>query len=66
MKVKLFYKTNDNQFFSTKEIITIKRAKELSKKLLKNNSNIVEIYLKWFDGWHYQKVKTIYKGDKND
>jgi hypothetical protein len=60
MKVKLVYKTAENKYFSTIDRITIKEAKILSNKLLKENTDIVEIYLKHFDGWHDRRVKTLF------
>jgi hypothetical protein len=66
MKVKLVYKTENNEFFGTvKHNLTIKEAKILSDKLLKENKNIVEIYLKHFDGWHWHRIKTLYKKENN-
>jgi len=61
MKVKLVYKTKDNKFYGTTNTITIKKAKELTKKLLIENTTIIEIYLKVWNGWHWKRCKTLYK-----
>jgi hypothetical protein len=61
MKVKLIYKTTNNEFFGTSKTITIKRAKELVKDLLIKNTDIIEIYIKRYDGWRYIVYKTLYK-----
>jgi len=61
MQVKLVYKTKTNEYFGTTDTMTIKQAKELSDKLLKENENIIEIYLKHFDMWHWYRIKTLYK-----
>lgn len=60
MKVRLIYKTQENEYFGTKNRMTIKEAKILSDELLEENSNIIEIYLKHFDGWHERRVKTLF------
>lgn len=64
MKVKLIYKTKDNQIFGTKNRITIKEATILAKNLLKENQEIVEIYLRHFDGWHEIRIKTLFSTEK--
>jgi hypothetical protein len=61
MKVKLIYKTLNAQYFGTSNTITIARAKELTKELIENNKEIIEIYLKVFDGYFWKRYKTLYK-----
>ena len=60
MNIKLIYKTNNNKFFGTKNTMTIKEAEKLSEEL-KKDKNVIEIYLKRFDGWFWHRYKTLYK-----
>ena len=64
MKVRLIYRNKENNYFGTKDRITIKEAKELAENLLKENADIVEIYLKHFDGWYERRIKTLYPIEK--
>ena len=59
MLVKLKYRTKDNQLFGTKKEITVKEAKEYYKKELKNNIDVIEVYLTHFDGWRWYKYKIL-------
>ena len=64
MKVKLFYKTENNEFFGTSKEMTIKQARALAKELLSNTNIITEIYLKQFNIWGWKRIKTLYKRER--
>ena len=65
MKVKLFYRSKNNEYFGTKTAITIKEAKKLCKELLLENKDIIEIYIKKYSGWNWIRVKTLYQNVKD-
>jgi len=62
MKVRLKYKKKDGTIWALKREITIKEAKTIFEKELKNDNNIVEVYLTRFDGWYNRKIKTLKRG----
>jgi len=62
MKVQLRYKMN-GKLWGLKQNISIKEAKELYNKQLKDNPLVTEVYLIRFSGWFWRRFKTL-KGEK--
>ncbi len=59
MRVKLRYANQKGKQFSSKREITVKEATEYYKNNLKNNTDIVKVFLTHFDGWHIKINKTL-------
>lgn len=59
MKLKLVYQTKDNQYFSFKNYVNLSEAKKIYKERLEADENIVEVYCKHFNGWHWHKTHIL-------
>lgn len=59
MKVKLKYiKSNGKKYTSIKDM-SIKKAKEHFNKYLKDDKEVIEVYLSHWDMWNYRRVRTL-------
>lgn len=63
MKVKIKYIKSDGQKYSSQKEFTIKEAREQFNKHLKDDKEIIEVYLVYWDIWSYRRVRTL-KGKK--
>ncbi len=59
MWVKLHYKTKNGKRYATKNDITVKNAIKLYERDLKNDSNVIEVYLTHFGEWYRNRYKTL-------
>ena len=61
MFVKIRFKTKDKKHYKYTDTFTIKEAEEIYNKKLKNDKNIIAVYLMYFTGWHWHIHKILKK-----
>ena len=64
MKVKIKYIKSNGKKYTSIDEMTIKKAKEQFNKYLKDDKEVIEVYLLHFDMWNYRRVRTL-KGGNN-
>lgn len=59
MWVKLKYKTINGKCYACRKELTVKQATKYFEEHLKNDKEIVKVWLNHFDGWHTYLHKIL-------